>query len=50
LGLPADADKDHVKLCATWIDVEINLTLVSHWKSKMATIAEQSFEQDSIGK
>jgi len=30
LGLPADADKDPVKLCATWIDVEINLTLVSH--------------------
>jgi hypothetical protein len=29
LGLPAD--KDRIKLCATWIDVEINLTLVSHW-------------------
>jgi hypothetical protein len=26
LGLPADADKDRIKLCATWIDVEINLT------------------------
>ena len=27
MGLPADTDKDRVKLCATWIDVEINLTL-----------------------
>jgi annexin A7/11 len=36
---PADTDKDRAKLCVTWIEVEINLTLVSHWFSNILILS-----------